>query len=1044
MFRTYWLLFGLLVSSASGAIRAADDPKELTPAERTELEKKAKALQEEGGRLGAEGKYTEAMRAMQQALAIRQRLYPPSRFPDGHSDLAESIADLGALLKMSGDLGQAQQKLEKAIAIYQKLYPPARFPDGNADFALTLNDLGLVLSERGDYSAALRFLEQAMAMQRRLYPASRFPDGHADLARTMNGLGMVLQNRGDYVRAQPYYEQALAMARKLYPPARYPGGHAELAYSLNNLGDLLMNRGEFAQAQPYLEQSLAMFQQLYPPDRCPDGHPLIAGGYINLGALLRARKEYAQAQRYFELALIMRRKLYPPAQFPHGHPELAQGLNNLGYVLVERELHEKAQPYLEQALAMYQKLYPAADFPHGHPDVARSLDNLANQMHSRGDYVRSQRYHEQALTMYRQLYPPQRYPDGHSDLYLCLNNLGSVFLAQGEGARARKCFAEALDMQHRLTARLMEVVADAEAFRFLDTLQLTRDGLLSVKSNRPEEVMDLYIRLWGGRAAVTRLLERRHQALLTAASGDAQVRRLWEELTDVRRSLGRLLLNPPADLHARDAQSRALTDRKERLERDLVRHMPALTDQPPDERLGPTELQRRLPAHAAFVDIIRYTAFEQDPALPGDKGEKRIPRYTAFVISAAALARVELGDAAAIDETCASWRRAIADKETHPAAEVLRRRVWEPLARHLPADTNTVYIAADGTLSALPWAALPGDRSGSVLLEHFMFALVPHGRSLLARLLDKPAGANDSARTLLAVGGVRYDDKPALEGNEHGAPRPAAEPAGLRGDFRFLPATEKELHMLRELGGKDVRILSGSNASTTRVLHELKSARRFHIATHGFFELAKFRDEIRRAEQQVKDWQLPRSGATLPVGLGTRNPLSYSGLVLAGANRPDVAGKDGGILTSETLLGQPLDKMELAVLSACHTGLGVVADDECARGLRQAFHVAGCKNVVISLWNVEDEATAALMAVFYDRLLRLQKPPLVALREAQLAMYYGWTDFQNETRERGSGPDFARRMKATVKPEAPKDGAKPAARAQPKLWAGFVLSGLGK
>ena len=75
------------------------------------------------------------------------------------------------------------------------------------------------------------------------------------------------------------------------------------------------------------------------------------------------------------------------------------------------------------------------------------------------------------------------------------------------------------------------------------------------------------------------------------------------------------------------------------------------------------------------------------------------------------------------------------------------------------------------------------------------------------------------------------------------------------------------------------------------------------------------------------------------------------------------------------------------MLSACETGLGLVGGGEGVFGLQRAFHLAGAHNVVASLWKVDDQATAALMALFYDRLWQQGKPPLEALREAQLALY---------------------------------------------------------
>jgi CHAT domain-containing protein len=109
-------------------------------------------------------------------------------------------------------------------------------------------------------------------------------------------------------------------------------------------------------------------------------------------------------------------------------------------------------------------------------------------------------------------------------------------------------------------------------------------------------------------------------------------------------------------------------------------------------------------------------------------------------------------------------------------------------------------------------------------------------------------------------------------------------------------------------------------------------------------------------------------------------------------------------------------------------------------GLQRAFHVAGCKNVVASLWKVDDEATAALMALFYHKLWEENKPPLQALREAQLHLYRHPEAIPVLAGKRG--PDFDQEVKRPVEPKLPE--AKPGDRAAPSLWAGFVLSGLGR
>lgn len=88
----------------------------------------------------------------------------------------------------------------------------------------------------------------------------------------------------------------------------------------------------------------------------------------------------------------------------------------------------------------------------------------------------------------------------------------------------------------------------------------------------------------------------------------------------------------------------------------------------------------------------------------------------------------------------------------------------------------------------------------------------------------------------------------------------------------------------------------------------------------------------------------------------------------------------------------------LVTLSACETGRSqVIAGDEII-GLVRAFLGAGAATLVVSLWLVQDETTAALMATWYEQLLGGQRPA-AALRAAQLALKaqhahpYYWAPF---------------------------------------------------
>jgi WD40 repeat protein/tetratricopeptide (TPR) repeat protein len=104
-------------------------------------------------------------------------------------------------------------------------------------------------------------------------------------------------------------------------------------------------------------------------------------------------------------------------------------------------------------------------------------------------------------------------------------------------------------------------------------------------------------------------------------------------------------------------------------------------------------------------------------------------------------------------------------------------------------------------------------------------------------------------------------------------------------------------------------------------------------------------------------------------------PLSGSFLALSGP-RGKVERWTAGEIQRTRL------RARLAVLSACQTGLGVTQDAGLI-GLARAFHLAGVPQVVMSLWNVNDQATAALMEKFMAN-LRAGLPPPEALRRAML------------------------------------------------------------
>src|SRR5262249_27551859 len=147
-----------------------------------------------------------------------------------------------------------------------------------------------------------------------------------------------------------------------------------------------------------------------------------------------------------------------------------------------------------------------------------------------------------------------------------------------------------------------------------------------------------------------------------------------------RQRLARALMAPVGDAQ-RAKRLQELTDDKERLEKQLARLL-RLTLPPADpSQATPQQLADKLPERTAFIDLLRYTYFEQDPKVKALKGERRTASYVAFVLRRGRpAARVELGHAQPIEAAWAAWRDALTqDQPDREAAAKLRELVWVPL-----------------------------------------------------------------------------------------------------------------------------------------------------------------------------------------------------------------------------------------------------------------------------------------------------------------------------------------------------------------------------
>jgi CHAT domain-containing protein len=406
----------------------------------------------------------------------------------------------------------------------------------------------------------------------------------------------------------------------------------------------------------------------------------------------------------------------------------------------------------------------------------------------------------------------------------------------------------------------------------------------------------------------------------------------------------------------------------------------------------------------------------------------------AFVVRAdAPVERVDLGPTAAIRQTITEWRRIAAEPENPRSngweqLQALRSLVWNKLEPHL-VGVETLLVSPDGPLCRFPLAALPGSKPDTYLIEERPLAIVmvPVPQLLSELLASKPSEGLAGAKkeSMLLVGDVAYD---GLAGDSRGLSRSA-----VRGPFSRLPelvhsraeilAIEDSFKRRFKRDGGVADELRGEDATESAFRSDAPKYRWLHLATHGFFAPPNLKSALSSYDRGPGQ-RSSNGGSATQFAPASFDPGLLSGIALAGANRQAQPGEDDGILTALEISELDLGGVELAVLSACDTGLGETAGGEGVLGLQRAFQVAGAKSVMASLWEVPDLATSLLMERFYQNLWDPKKKmgKAQALREAQLWML-------KEGRSRGL--DLAE----------PGQPAPKSTRLLPKSWAAFVLSG---
>ncbi len=844
---------------------------------------------------------------------------------------------------------QAVRYLKEALTLFREV-------EARKDEATVLYELARLHRNLNDPRTAVDYFEQSLALRRRL-------DHPRAVAYTCIALGKLYGTMGELTKALELFHQAAQIYRATAD--RY-----NLATALQNLGTTSFNLGDQRRAIAYYEESMSLRSVAGAAQGDAVTLAQIGEIHLLLGDYQLAR------DKYLEAIPLLQNQGDTRIQF--------LAFSGLGRAYLALGENPKAVEALRQAIAI-NSLRPLDPY-----EVIADFNYLCEAHARLGEYDR-------AIEACRE-------SQGLSEKAAFLNFgsitqwlLGTIAWKRGDLTGARAHFetaiklVESLRSKAALSAQRATLLSKRQRF-YSDYMEL----LMELNRRQPAAGHDRLAFQTSERARARSLLESLIEARVDIREGVepallAQEKRLQSQLEAKAAEQTRLLSGKHTETQSATlARSISeLTSDYERVQAEIRERSPRYAALTQPQPLGLVEIQKEVVVDANTI-LLEYALGEEKSFLFAITGKAfnsyQLPRRE--VIEKAARRYYELLTArnrpVKFEEPAQrSQRLQQADKDLSAAGVELSRMILRPVAAELRQ--HRLLIVADGTLQLIPFAALPvsggmgvGETRGKrtarpvPLIANHEVVHLPSASALA--VLRRELRDREPAPKLLAV----LAD-PVFEAEDERLPkevrqRIARERQAPKENLTATIATDDLTRAVQSAG------LEGERGSLTRLPYTRVEARAIlalapKTESFGAFDFAA--NQAAALDPSLGQYRYVHF-ATHGL-LNDRHP-ELSGLVLSLLDREGRT-QDGFLRMVEVFnLNLPA---ELVVLSGCKTGLGKEIRGEGLVGLTRGFIHAGAARVLVSLWDVNDRATAELMTKFYRGMLSKGLRPAAALQAAQ-------------------------------------------------------------
>jgi tetratricopeptide (TPR) repeat protein len=283
---------------------------------------------------------------------------------------------------------------------------------------------------------------------------------------------------------------------------------------------------------------------------------------------------------------------------------------------------------------------------------------LAGLYYSQGNYGKAEPLLVRALAIREKVLGKE-----HPSVATSLNNLATLYWGKGDITRATDFFTRGLAVEEKNLQLIYAVGSEQRKQNYAQTFAGTTDSVVSLALQESTKNPTL------AKLALTTVLRRKGrvmdamtdtvQTLRTQLTDNPETKKLFDEWLDVQQRLAALVYRGEGEqkFEIYQQQIKQLEADKERLEEQVSAKSAEFR-----KEITPVELadiQAQIPADAAMVEIVQYKPF--NPKGKNDSEQWGKPRYAAVVLRRTGEPKwVDLGDAATIDKSVASFRRVLA------------------------------------------------------------------------------------------------------------------------------------------------------------------------------------------------------------------------------------------------------------------------------------------------------------------------------------------------------------------------------------------------